>query len=449
MRVRHRMTAEVRMIRGSTAQEIAESVRALIDTAQLRPGDTLPSVRALAEQLGVNRNTVSAAYLALARAGAVVSRGRAGTTVADAPVLTEEEGFAPETVLRDIGSGNPDPQFLPISTLSQVDLGAPALYGDALIDENFASWARTWMSEAQPREFDLTVTSGAVDAMERLLAQTLVHGDVVGLEDPCFLSSINTVKLGGYRPVGIPLDDEGMTVEGLRFALESGARAIVCTPRAHNPTGISLSEARAKALREVFADHPHVLIIEDDHFSLLAHSPYRTVIPEGHPRWVLVRSMSKFLGPDLRLALLASDPETAQQLRTRLSPGTTWVSRILQRVAVALLDHPDTAGSLDRARVHYAERNDTLRRLLREQGIAVRGDDGLNVWVETGGADARAVSQAMMRRGWLIRTGGVFRLDGDEASPELRLTAHTLDDTDMQRLAHELAAAIAETPGRR
>lgn len=430
-------------IRGGTAHEIADSIRALIGSGSLAPGEGLPTVRGLAERLGVNRNTVAAAYRTLARAGAVQSRGRGGTVVAE-PLRREQEGFAAETVLRDLGSGNPDPDLLPLPVLAEVDLRTPALYGDALIDDGLRTWASRWLSEAQPREFELSVTSGAVDALERLLVASLAHGDVVGLEDPCFLSSIDVVKLGGYRPVGIALDEEGITPEGLQAAIAAGARTVVCTPRAHNPTGISLSARRAAELRVVFAAAPHVLIIEDDHYSLLSRRPYRSVIPAGHPHWALVRSMSKFLGPDLRLALLASDPDTAAQLRTRLSPGKTWVSRILQRVAVGMLGHPDTPAALERAGAHYAERNDALRALLRERGITVRGDDGLNVWVECG-VDACSVSQAMMRRGWLVRTGGGFLLEPDEASPQIRLTAHTLGDAELRTLADDLQAAIADS----
>ncbi|GAA5153572.1 aminotransferase class I/II-fold pyridoxal phosphate-dependent enzyme [Microbacterium pseudoresistens] len=428
------------MFQGGTANEIADSIRARIDAGALVEGDALPTVRALADELGVNRNTVSAAYRSLSRAGVVVSRGRAGTVVAG-PIRTEEEGFAAGTVLRDIGSGNPDPQLLPLPVLSEVDLRTPALYGDALIDTDLRAWATAWFATALDRPFELTVTSGAVDALERLLAAGLAHGDVVGMEDPCFLSSINVVKLGGYRAVGIPLDDEGMTVDGLRAALDAGARAIVCTPRAHNPTGVSLTAERAAGLRAVLETVPHVLVIEDDHYSLLSRRPYLSVIPAGHPRWALVRSMSKFLGPDLRLALLASDADTAGQLRARLSAGTTWVSRILQRVAVGMLDHPDTPAALGRAGAHYAARNDRLRALLRERGIDATGDDGLNVWVRCR-EDARDVSAAMMRRGWLVRTGGAFHLDADDGAPELRLTAHTLDDGELVVLADDLRAAI-------
>ena len=57
-------------------------------------------------------------------------------------------------------------------------------------------------------------------------------------------------------------------------------------------------------------------------------------------RWALVRSMAKVLGPDLRVALVASDPATEDQLRRRLVAGVNWVSHLLQATAAALLADP-------------------------------------------------------------------------------------------------------------
>ena len=96
---------------GRTAGEIAESVRELAERGQLTAGDPLPSVRALADALGINRNTVVAAYRQLAQAGIVESRGRAGTRLA-AVRRMPQEGFAAGSVLRDVGTGNPDPARL-------------------------------------------------------------------------------------------------------------------------------------------------------------------------------------------------------------------------------------------------------------------------------------------------------------------------------------------------
>lgn len=133
-------------ITGRTAAEIAGSLRTLVERGALRPGDALPSVRALAETLGVNRNTAVAAYRQLTQAGVVVTRGRGGTRVAEsAPVA--QEGFAADSVLRDVGTGNPDPDLIPRLTgvLDRV-AGRPVLYGEPVIDPALESWAREWMS---------------------------------------------------------------------------------------------------------------------------------------------------------------------------------------------------------------------------------------------------------------------------------------------------------------
>lgn len=428
-------------ITGSTAAEIADSVRGLRERGTLRPGDALPPVRELAVRLGINRNTAVAAYRQLAGAGLVISRGRAGTLIAGAESVAQE-GLA-DTVLHDIASGNPDPSLIPDPTpaLSRI-VGRPVLYGEPVIDAALEAWTREWMHADLHRD-DLTicVTSGAVDAVERLLAQALMRDDAVALEDPCFLASIHTVRLGGYRAVPVPVDDEGMTVEGLRAALDAGVRAIISTPRAQNPTGVTLTPERAAALREVLADHPYVLIIEDDHFSLLSPHAYATLIGPQHRRYALVRSVSKFLGPDMCLALAATDPTTAERLALRLSPGTTWVSHLLQRLAHAQLTDASARTQISTASAHYAERNAAFAAALETHGISTSSVDGLSLWVRLA-APARTTAERLMRRGWLARTGDEFCIDeSSPASHHLRLTVHDLSDADAARLIDDLVAA--------
>ena len=104
------MGTDAAQITGGTAAEIAESIRGLVERGRLAPGAALPPVRALAEQLGINRNTAVAAYRDLARSGVVVSQGRAGTRVARR-TRVPQEGYAPSGALRDVGNGNPDPRW--------------------------------------------------------------------------------------------------------------------------------------------------------------------------------------------------------------------------------------------------------------------------------------------------------------------------------------------------
>lgn len=427
-------------ITGRSAEEIASSVRALIDEGALSPGDMLPPIRRLAETLGVNRNTALAAYHVLIRAGLAESHGgRKGTVVADPIVQIPEEGYAQNSVLRDIGAGNPDPAFLPDPTEITLDKAPIRLYGGPAIDPDLAEWATHWLERAQPRPFRLTVTAGAVEAVERLLAQALVPGDLVAVEDPCFLTSISTIRHGGYRALPVEMDAEGMLPASLRAALNAGVRAVVCTPRAHNPTGVSLTAERAAELREVLTSSPQVMIIEDDHFALLSQCPYATVIPAEHRRWALVRSVSKALGPDMRVALVASDFETAEKLALRISGGITWVSHLLQRITYAMLTD---RGLLDRLRAageHYRSRNAAFVRELRAVGLDSDSHDGLNVWVNTG-ADTDHVHRQLMQLGWLAREGHLFGLDGGHRN-HLRVTVHQLDDANLGPLARDIATA--------
>ncbi|MGN6425477.1 MAG: aminotransferase class I/II-fold pyridoxal phosphate-dependent enzyme [Leifsonia sp.] len=430
------------IITGSTASEIAASVRALHERGVLGRGDALPPVRELAARLGVNRNTAVAAYRQLAQAGVVVARGRAGTVIAGLDAVAQE-GYAPDSVLRDIGTGNPDPQRIPdLSGALAAAVGRPVLYGEPVIDPALEQRALEWTAADLPgHNVRITVTNGAVDAVERLLAQALLRDDAVALEDPCFLASIHTVRLGGYRAVPVPVDEQGMTVDGLRAALDAGVRAIICTPRAQNPTGATLTPSRAAELRALLADHPYVLVIEDDHFSMLSQRPYETLIGPGHRRFALVRSVSKFLGPDMCLAVAATDHETAERLAFRLSPGTTWVSHVLQRLVLAQLTDQGVLEEVAAAGRHYAERNAAFAAALSERGLPAEAGDGLNLWLALP-VEARTVADRLMRRGWLARTGDEFLL-GEHAAPShhLRLTVYDLAEEEAARLVDDIAEA--------
>lgn len=444
------MTPPATPITGRTAAQIADSVRSLVERGHLSPGEALPPVRSLAEQLGVNRNTAVAAYRALSRSGVVVSHGRAGTRVVQQSRVPQE-GFAAAGSLRDVATGNPDPGLIPdLAPALATAAGRHVLYGEPTIDRDLKTWARDWVTPDLPvdaEDVHLTLTSGAVDAVERLLAQALLRDDTVALEDPCFLASIHLAQLGGYRAVPVPVDAEGMTVDGLRRALDQGVRAVVATPRAQNPTGASLSARRAAALREVMVEHPYVLVVQDDYFSYLSRQPFHSIIGPEHQRWALVRSVSKFAGPDMCLAVTACDAGTAARLEMRLSPGTTWVSHLLQRITHAVMTDPDALSLIDRAGAHYAERNAAFAARLTDLGLPTEAGDGMSLWVGLPVA-ARDVAERLTRRGWLVRTGDEFRLEeSDEPSRHLRLTVHDLDDAAAATLAEDVVAAVRESGG--
>lgn len=421
-------------ITGKTASEIFDSVRTLVQLGEFTPGRPLPTVRDLAATLGVNRNTVSLAYQRLVAAGVAVTQGRLGTVIRAPEGATEQEGMLPGSPLIDLASGNPALAWLP-------DLGAvmaarpyrPRLYGEPPVDPELEALGRQWLAPDALGDFALNLTHGAVDAVERLLAAYLMPGDMVAVEDPCFLGSINTLRVQGLTAAAVAMDEEGMQPDALAQALAQGAQAVIVTPRAQNPTGCSLSAARARALQAVLTKHPHVLVIVDDHFSLLSAGEYQNVLSSQTRRWALVRSVSKMLGPDLRLAFVASDVQTSERLRLRLSGGTTWVSHLLQDAVIACLSSSDVAARVAAARADYARRRATMAEALEVQGIACQMPaDGLSLWVPLP-QSGQAIAAAMARMGWLVRAGEAFGI----AAPAqgLRITVAALELAEFDRFA--------------
>ncbi|ROZ81922.1 aminotransferase class I/II-fold pyridoxal phosphate-dependent enzyme, partial [Gordonia sp. OPL2] len=144
---------------------------------------------------------------------------------------------------------------------------------------------------------------------------------------------------------------------------------VLLTPRAHNPTGASLDAKRARALRQLLAAYPQVAVLIDDHYALLSQQAYHSVLPLDGRRWALLRSLSKPLGPDLRLAWLACDEETAMRWRLRLASGIGWVSHLLQDAATSVLASSTQRAKIASAGERYQQRLQSLQELLRARGV--------------------------------------------------------------------------------
>lgn len=430
------------MISGKTSGEIFEQIRRAIQEGSLQAGDTLPPVRELATTLEINRNTVALAYKRLVEAGIAESRGRNGTLIRSVTHNAPQEGTPPGLALIDLAGGNPSPSLLPDIKKALAHVSArPRLYGEPPVETALEAYGRTWLGQDIDTDFDLTLSNGAVDGVERILSSHLIKGDRVAVEDPCFLSSISTLRNNRLVPVAVPMDEEGMQVDALSTALESGIQALILTPRAHNPTGWSLSAHRAKQIKDLLVQYPQVMVIIDDHFSLLSVAQYHHVIPPQTQRWAVIRSTSKFLGPDMRLAFIASDRETAQRLMLRLNAGSSWVSHILQDIVRANLQDTDFESFIASTREEYSARRTALINALKAYGIPLSDhQDGLNVWIPLPSKSSTVVME-LAKYGWLVREGEVFGLK--QNSHGLRITVSDLQEEGALAFSKKLAPLLA------
>jgi DNA-binding transcriptional MocR family regulator len=399
--------------------------------------------------------TVSSAWNLLARAGAIRTDGRRGTTVAAAWSGTPKRyrrAIAPRREFAlDLATGVPDPALLP-------DLG-PALRGvhasdrpnsyldDPVLPELGALLAEQWPYPAER----ITVVDGAMDALDLVVRDRLRFSDRVVVEQPSFPPLLDLLDSVGARIVAVPVDDEGMLPDALTDALSAGASAVFLQPRAHNPTGASLTPQRraelarvlggragaAGAARSSGAPDNEPLIVEDDSAGAIAWSEPISLGQLLPDRTVHIRSYSKSHGPDLRIAAVGGPSAVIDRLTERRFLGQGWTSRILQGLLLDLLTRRTSVRQVERAREEYARRRTAMVAELRRLGLAVSAPDGINLWLPV--ADEAAALVRLASRGIGAAAGSPFLVEPD-GGPHLRITVGAVD-RDSAMVARELAEA--------
>jgi DNA-binding transcriptional MocR family regulator len=430
----------LRKFSGRTAGDLARSIESAVHSGALAPGEALPPIRKLASAVRLSPVTVAAAYRRLHSRGIVVGEGRRGTRVRPnpaSPVVAEDERAraAPDGLL-DLATGNPDADLLPFTGSVMNRLGPPRLYGEPAVHGGLKAFAAAEFAADEIDSSHVAVCSGALDAIERLLREHLRPGDRIAVEDPSVPALLDLIGASGFSAVPIGLDPEGPRPESLADALASGVRAIVLTPRAQNPTGAVLSKPRAAELARLLKRRDDLLVVENDPFGPVAGTPYVSVCG-GAARWAVVRSVSKFLGPDLRVSVMAGDELTIARVQGRQSLGVRWVSHILQELVLALWSDPSSGRRLAQAADVYDARRRALVDALGRRDVRVHCRSGFNVWVPV--HEEHAAVQHLAARGWSVAPGERFRI---RSAPAIRIATATLPVHLAEALAGDVVAAV-------
>jgi DNA-binding transcriptional MocR family regulator len=437
--------AEQYQVSGDSAAEISASIETGVLQGLWVAGSALPSVRVLAGSLHVSPATVAKAYQELRQRGVIETEGRRGTRVRSRPAVAVRRSGLHTPVppgLRDLSTGEPDVRLLPSLAPALAAAAAmqspPQGYASAVTMPELADAARPrLLAEGIPVSgAEIVVTSGALDSIERAFNAHLRPGDTVAIEDPGWAALIDLLAALGLRAVPVAVDEHGPDPASLATALRTGARAVVVTVRAQNPTGAAVSAGRAEELRGLLSGHPGVLVVEDDHAAELAESEPHCIGPVTGS-WAFVRSASKPFGPDLRIAVLAGDETTVARVSGRMRIGMGWVSTVLQRMLLWLWRDPEVTALVARAAETYGDRRRALLDALRAEGVAASGDTGINVWVPV--PDETHAVAALRDRGYAVAPGALFRVS---SPPGIRITISTLDPAEVPELARAVASAI-------
>jgi GntR family transcriptional regulator / MocR family aminotransferase len=382
--------------RGTRRRALEDSLRAAIREGRLAPGTRLPSTRSLSAELGLSRGTVAQAYEQLAAEGWLTARTRSGTRVAGgaAPLLWSRADHVstPTPPRYDLRPGRPDASAFPRgawATATRFALReAPADafgFGDPRGRPELRSALAAYLGRVRGVRVDpahLVICSGYTQALT-LLADVFAELGVgtVGMEDPGIGDHVATVA-ARMRVADIDVDCEGMSCTELAA---SEADVAVCTPAHQFPLGVSMSPGRRSGLLR-WAESRHGWIIEDDYDGEFRYDrrPVGALQSRQPSRVVYVGSVSKTLGPAVRLGWIACPPSLLEPLaeaKRRARPTGS-----LDQLALArLIDTGDYDRHLRASRGAYRDRRDLLAEAVRTRlpGARVLGiEAGLHVILE-------------------------------------------------------------------
>jgi GntR family transcriptional regulator/MocR family aminotransferase len=380
-------------------RQIYERFRGAIADGVLKPGDRIPSVRALTKELGLARGTIEAAYSLLAAEGYIQARGQAGTIVtpdlrpqaaarpaspADAAAWTPS--FRPDSIL-PFQMGLPALDLFPrkvwarlgarcVRAMQGADMAHPPVHGLPALRAEIAAYLQVSRGiDCSPAQ--VFVTSGYRHTVTLIAQALLTAGDRVWLEEPGYPPTREMLSRLGIAPVFVPVDRDGLDVAA-GVAAAPGARAAVVTPAHQSPLCVSLSLPRRQALLD-WASRAEAWIVEDDY-----DGEYRYVsrpLPalkslDREGRVLYAGTFSKVLFPGLRLAYLVVPEalvdcfEQTSGIFTAGSPGFT------QSLVADFIAEGHFARHIQRMRRLYGQRRDaTAAGLAAVLGEHIRIDE--------------------------------------------------------------------------
>lgn len=356
----------------------------LIRSGTLKIGVKLPPIRDVAFFLGVSPTTVADAWRELRRQKLITGLGRNGSWVSGDYVAIQPErllgiGDTDKNNL-NLSKAIPDPAlFPPLERVFSRAVNVSGLNGYDrinIIPELKQVAKSIWPYEAEA----FMATNGGYDAIYSVLKAFVTPGSYIAVEDPTSLRFIDILETLNAQPLPIACDSEGPIPEVLAAALEMKPAVFLFQPRLHAITGQTVTERRMKELSRTLKD-TYTLIIEDDGMNDISSSAPLSLGQDFPDRVVHVRSFSKTLGPDLRIAVLSSAKKLVDELHSFRSFGAGWTSRIIQAATAELLTDPATQVYVEKARRIYSKRRTALSQALVNYGVSVPSGNGFCLWV--------------------------------------------------------------------
>ncbi len=242
------------------------------------------------------------------------------TTMAEsAKVIRNLFGAMNDPDLISLGGGAPAPEALPVEAVREIlddvmrrEARGPEVlqYGSVMGLPDLRKVVVEDLLGPKGIQADLEeimIINGGLEAMNLVCQLYIEPGDVILVESPTFVQSVEIFEMFQARCIGVDMDDDGMILEDLRKKIQiHHPKMIYVIPTFQNPSGRTLSLDRRRELAAIGSDKD-IIILEDDPYRDIRYSgpelpPVKTFDRTGHT--ILANSFSKIFSPGSRLGYI-------------------------------------------------------------------------------------------------------------------------------------------------
>lgn len=408
---------------GPAYRGLADAIRLLIVDGRLPVGARLPSERALAEALRVSRTTVTAAYAQLRDDGYLHARRGARSTTALPVAPSLRSDAAPHSVsLAAAALSAPAAAVVEAFAEATHDV-TPYLHepGHELIGVSALrqAIAERYCDRGLPTEPDeIMVTTGALHAINLILATYLQPGDRVLVEQPTYHGALTSITTVGARPVPVAMTDDGWDLDALQASVHQLSPSLAyLIPDNHNPTGLTMPVPDRRRLAGIIAETRTRTIVDESIMDMWLEQPVPpplgTEVTARRDLVLTVGSMSKSFWGGLRVGWIRAERSTIATIAA-LRPSIDMGTAVLEQCAAArlLMRHdellPERREILRARRAHLQQ---LLGRHLPDWEPG-RGTGGMSLWVRLPAPMSTALSAAASRLGLDLPAGPRFGVNG-------------------------------------
>ncbi len=425
--------------KGPLYHRLAQALRQAIHTTTIPANTRLPAERVLAQELGISRNTVVAAYHELEEAGLIERRAGSGTWVSSLTQKQAAQLRAAQTSA--LGRGPVFDAFL-AEHVDPIDLATGAVAWPSAfaiqpylpIAEDLSSVTDTYgyvpqgyqplrqaiahafTQQGTPTSADqVLVTTGAQQAILLVASCFLQRGDSIMIESPTFFGALDAFRSLGLRCRSVPVEVDGLQMERLEQQMASGlAQWLYLAPTIHNPTGTSLSMTQRRTLVRLAREHG-VTIIEDLTMAdLLWTAPRLPPLATYAPKTgvISIGSLSKIVWGGMRIGWIRASTELIARL-ARFKAIQDLGSPLLSQVMAVRLLNDLEAFSMQRQQElqrHLAIMEEHVTRWL-DTWTWNQPMGGLFLWLQIPRGDARELAQEALHHGVLVTPGPTLSVD--------------------------------------